>query len=147
MATIHVMRRRASSALLSVLIALAVFGAPATFAVFSQTVRAPLRVMPAMESALVAAPALDFQASRAAQNTAVTRRVFGLGTSEILVIIGAAMLVLGPDALKGFAKEAGKAAGDLKEVPKAFQEGMDETDAEKATQDVQVVKKDEDKKA
>lgn len=54
----------------------------------------------------------------------LARRVFGLGTSEILVILAIGALVLGPDALKNVAKEAGKAASDLKDVPDAFQEGM-----------------------
>merc|ERR550525_350641 len=57
---------------------------------------------------------------------ATVRRVFGLGTSEILVILLVGALFLGPDALKNIAKEAGKAAGDLKDVPDAFQEGMNE---------------------
>jgi len=52
--------------------------------------------------------------------------VFGLGTSEILVILAIGAFVLGPDALKSAAKEAGKAASDLKDVPDAFQAGMDE---------------------
>ncbi|CAK0849758.1 unnamed protein product, partial [Prorocentrum cordatum] len=52
----------------------------------------------------------------------VARRVFGLGTSEILVILAIGALVLGPDALKNVAKEAGKAASDLKDVPDAFQD-------------------------
>merc|ERR1719436_1232290 len=54
------------------------------------------------------------------------RRVFGLGTSEILVILAVGAFLLGPETLKGFAKEAGKAAGDLKDVPEAFQAGMEE---------------------
>mmetsp|Transcript_65024 Transcript_65024/g.183558 ORF Transcript_65024/g.183558 Transcript_65024/m.183558 type:complete len:167 (+) Transcript_65024:60-560(+) len=55
-------------------------------------------------------------------------RIFGLGTTEILVILAVGALFFGPEALKDFAKEAGKAAGDLKDVPKAFQDGMEETD-------------------
>jgi len=62
------------------------------------------------------------------QASATTRRIFGLGTSEILVILAVGILFFGPETLKGVAKEAGKAAGDLKEVPKAFQEGMDAAD-------------------
>ena len=67
--------------------------------------------------------------------TLTARRLFGLGTSELLVILGAAILFFGPDALKSVAKEAGKAAGDLKEVPKAFEEGMSETDKTKTAED------------
>mmetsp|Transcript_112371 Transcript_112371/g.317595 ORF Transcript_112371/g.317595 Transcript_112371/m.317595 type:complete len:182 (+) Transcript_112371:99-644(+) len=61
---------------------------------------------------------------------AIRRRIFGLGTSEILVILAVGAVFFGPEALKGVAKEAGKAAGDLKDVPKAFQEGMDETEGQ-----------------
>eukprot|EP00933_Yihiella_yeosuensis_P015286 TRINITY_DN13393_c0_g1_i1.p1 TRINITY_DN13393_c0_g1~~TRINITY_DN13393_c0_g1_i1.p1 ORF type:complete len:168 (+),score=57.86 TRINITY_DN13393_c0_g1_i1:87-590(+) len=64
----------------------------------------------------------------------VARQIFGLGTSEILVILGAAILFFGPETLKGVAKEAGKAAGDLKDVPEAFQKGMEETDKTKSTE-------------
>merc|ERR1712032_855519 len=60
------------------------------------------------------------------------RQVFGLGTSEILVILAAAAIFFGPEALKGVAKEAGKAAADLKDVPKAFEEGMETASASKA---------------
>mmetsp|Transcript_56715 Transcript_56715/g.165975 ORF Transcript_56715/g.165975 Transcript_56715/m.165975 type:complete len:170 (-) Transcript_56715:120-629(-) len=59
------------------------------------------------------------------------RHVFGLGTSEILVILAVGAIFFGPETLKGFAKEAGKAASDLKDVPKAFEEGMDVAAAEK----------------
>mmetsp|Transcript_4780 Transcript_4780/g.11231 ORF Transcript_4780/g.11231 Transcript_4780/m.11231 type:complete len:158 (-) Transcript_4780:114-587(-) len=59
-------------------------------------------------------------------------RIFGLGTSELLVILAVAVLFFGPEALKGVAKEAGKAAADLKDVPKAFEEGMETAAAAKA---------------
>eukprot|EP00913_Durusdinium_trenchii_P030249 g28339.t1 len=72
--------------------------------------------------------------AEAEQTSKTARRLFGLGTSELLVILGAAILFFGPDALKSVAKEAGKAAGDLKEVPKAFEEGMSETDKTKKTE-------------
>ncbi|CAK0876234.1 unnamed protein product, partial [Prorocentrum cordatum] len=56
----------------------------------------------------------------------LARRIFGLGTSEILVILAIGALVLGPETLKSVAKEAGKAASDLKDVPDAFQEGINQ---------------------
>jgi len=82
--------------------------------------------------ALALASQLEGRYSTIHGRSAVARRIFGLGTSEILVILGVAALVLGPEALKDFAKEAGKAAGDLKDVPKAFQDGMDTAQSEKA---------------
>eukprot|EP00440_Ansanella_granifera_P021146 gb/GFBE01022960.1/.p1 GENE.gb/GFBE01022960.1/~~gb/GFBE01022960.1/.p1 ORF type:complete len:167 (+),score=53.82 gb/GFBE01022960.1/:1-501(+) len=63
------------------------------------------------------------------------RRIFGLGTSEILVILAVGILFFGPETLKSVAKEAGKAAGDLKDVPKAFEDGMNETDKTKKMKD------------
>jgi Sec-independent protein translocase protein TatA len=63
------------------------------------------------------------------------QRIFGLGTSEILVILAVGAFFFGPDKLKELAGEAGKAAGDLKDVPKAFEEGMKEKDKLKAGSD------------
>merc|ERR1711862_560295 len=61
----------------------------------------------------------------AAPVSTVPRRIFGLGMPEILVIMTVGAVVLGPETLKGVAMEAGKAAKDLKEVPDAFQKGME----------------------
>uniref|UniRef100_A0A7S4S6R9 Uncharacterized protein n=1 Tax=Alexandrium monilatum TaxID=311494 RepID=A0A7S4S6R9_9DINO len=69
--------------------------------------------------------------TRAGKST-TARRIFGLGTSEILVILAVGAVFFGPETLKGFAKEAGKAAADLKDVPKAFEEGMETAASEKA---------------
>lgn len=96
---------------------------------------------PALSSSLSARPKVEVQPRSGNIGTArsdralTARRLFGLGTSELLVILGAAILFFGPDALKSVAKEAGKAAGDLKEVPKAFEEGMSETDKTKTVEE------------
>eukprot|EP00438_Fugacium_kawagutii_P009779 Skav218800 [mRNA] locus=scaffold1140:274435:286554:+ [translate_table: standard] len=96
---------------------------------------------PALSSSLFARPKVEVNpqignAGNVRSDRALTaRRLFGLGTSELLVILGAAILFFGPDALKSVAKEAGKAAGDLKEVPKAFEEGMSETDKTKTAEE------------
>mmetsp|Transcript_8880 Transcript_8880/g.19506 ORF Transcript_8880/g.19506 Transcript_8880/m.19506 type:complete len:178 (-) Transcript_8880:117-650(-) len=90
-----------------------------------------LRITPARTS-----PSLTVEVPSVGARKGVTaRRIFGLGTAEIFVVLAVGALVLGPDALKGFAKEAGKAAGDLKEVPQAFQEGMDTIEATKEKKD------------
>ena len=63
-----------------------------------------------------------------------TMGLFGLGAPEIGVILVAAAFLLGPDKLASLGKDAGKIAGELKEVPKEFQAGMAEGEAQaKAT--------------
>jgi len=52
--------------------------------------------------------------------------LFGLGGPEIAVILIAAAFLLGPQKLAELGKDAGKIAGELKEVPKEFQKGMAE---------------------
>jgi len=54
--------------------------------------------------------------------------LFGLGIPEIAVILGIAGFVLGPDKLASMAKDLGKVAGELKEVPKEFAEGLKESE-------------------
>ena len=55
--------------------------------------------------------------------------LFGLGAPEIGIILVAAAFLLGPDKLASLGKDAGRIAGELKEVPKEFQEGMKEGEA------------------
>jgi sec-independent protein translocase protein TatA len=55
--------------------------------------------------------------------------LFGLGAPEVGIILVAAAFLLGPDKLAEFGKDAGKIAGELKEVPKEFQAGMAEGEA------------------
>uniref|UniRef100_A0A7S2XUZ2 Uncharacterized protein n=1 Tax=Fibrocapsa japonica TaxID=94617 RepID=A0A7S2XUZ2_9STRA len=52
--------------------------------------------------------------------------LFGLGAPEIAVCVIVAALVLGPDKLISSARDVGKMAGELKEVPKEFQKGLEE---------------------
>ena len=59
-----------------------------------------------------------------------TMGLFGLGAPEIGVILVAAAFLLGPEKLASLGKDAGKIAGELKEVPKEFQEGMKEGEAQ-----------------
>ncbi len=56
--------------------------------------------------------------------------LFGLGAPEIGIILVAAAFLLGPDKLASLGKDAGKIAGELKEVPKEFQAGMAEGEAQ-----------------
>eukprot|EP00752_Nemacystus_decipiens_P006019 g5436.t1 len=59
-------------------------------------------------------------------STTTTMGLFGLGAPEIAVCIAVAALILGPDKMAGFAKDMGKMAGELKDVPKEFQAGIQE---------------------
>eukprot|EP00815_Leptocylindrus_aporus_P012164 CAMPEP_0116073902 /NCGR_PEP_ID=MMETSP0322-20121206/15570_1 /TAXON_ID=163516 /ORGANISM="Leptocylindrus danicus var. apora, Strain B651" /LENGTH=142 /DNA_ID=CAMNT_0003563367 /DNA_START=97 /DNA_END=525 /DNA_ORIENTATION=- len=55
--------------------------------------------------------------------------LFGLGGPEIGVILVAAAFLLGPQKLAELGKDAGKIAGELKEVPAEFQKGIEEGEA------------------
>ena len=55
-----------------------------------------------------------------------TMGLFGLGAPEIAIILVAAAFLLGPQKLAELGKDAGKIAGELKEVPKEFQKGLEE---------------------
>ena len=52
--------------------------------------------------------------------------LFGLGGPELAVILITAAFLLGPQKLAELGKDAGKIAGELKEVPKEFQKGISE---------------------
>ena len=69
-------------------------------------------------------PALEKQ--RKSMASVQTMGLFGLGAPELLVIGVAAAFLLGPQKLAELGKDAGKIAGELKEVPKEFQAGMQE---------------------
>lgn len=61
-----------------------------------------------------------------------TMGLFGLGAPEIAIILVAAAFLLGPQKLAELGKDAGKIAGELKEVPKEFQKGLSEGEASAA---------------
>ena len=67
--------------------------------------------------------------SRSSVASVQTMGLFGLGGPEIAVILVAAAFLLGPQKLAELGKDAGKIAGELKEVPKEFQAGMAEGEA------------------
>ena len=69
---------------------------------------------------------------RDARRSVVTNSLFGLGAPELVVILGLGAFVLGPDKLASMAKDFGKVAGELKDVPKEFKEGLEEGEAAKA---------------
>jgi sec-independent protein translocase protein TatA len=59
-----------------------------------------------------------------------TQGLFGLGAAEIAIILVAAAFLLGPQKLAELGRDAGKMAGELKEVPKEFQKGIAEGEKE-----------------
>jgi Sec-independent protein translocase protein TatA len=60
------------------------------------------------------------------QRAFVLHDLLGLGPTEIVVILVAGLVLFGPDTLKSLSKDVGRAAAELKEIPKTFKEGMDE---------------------
>lgn len=52
--------------------------------------------------------------------------LLGLGAPEIAICLVAGLVLFGPETLKSLSKDFGKAAAELKEIPKTFKEGMDE---------------------
>lgn len=66
------------------------------------------------------------QKQRSSVASVQTMSLFGLGGPEIAVILIAGAFLLGPQKLAELGKEAGKMAGELKEVPKEFQQGLAE---------------------
>jgi sec-independent protein translocase protein TatA len=72
----------------------------------------------------------SLQRQRKSVASVQTMGLFGLGAPEIGVILVAAAFLLGPDKLASLGKDAGKIAGELKEVPKEFQRGMEEGEAQ-----------------
>ena len=51
--------------------------------------------------------------------------LFGLGTPELAIIAGVALLLLGPEQVKSMAKEVGKVSAELKQVPEEFNKGVE----------------------
>ena len=51
------------------------------------------------------------------------RDILGLGPAEIAVTLVVGLVLFGPETLKSLSKDVGKAAAELKEIPKTFKEG------------------------
>lgn len=52
--------------------------------------------------------------------------ILGLGPAEIAITLVVGLVLFGPETLKSLSKDVGRAAAELKEIPKTFKEGMDE---------------------
>lgn len=75
-------------------------------------------------------PPAALQRQRKSVANVQTMSLFGLGAPELAIIMVAAAFLLGPQKLAELGKDAGKIAGELKEVPKEFQKGMAEGEDE-----------------
>ena len=86
----------------------------------------PLRSAQGAATAARSATPLPAAAAAAAVRVpaAPTMGLFGLGTPEIAIIAGVALLVLGPDQVKKLAKDVGKISAELKQVPEEFNAGI-----------------------
>jgi sec-independent protein translocase protein TatA len=73
---------------------------------------------------------LVLQRQRKSMAVVATQGLFGLGAAEIGIILVAAAFLLGPQKLAELGRDAGKMAGELKEVPKEFQKGIAEGEKE-----------------
>lgn len=111
----------------SLVIFFSIFGIAAAFAPVNSHLGVT-RVTPS-------SPMTEFQpASLQRQRNSVaqvqTMGLFGLGAPEVGIILVAAAFLLGPEKLASLGKDAGKIAGELKEVPVEFQKGLEEGEAQ-----------------
>ena len=60
------------------------------------------------------------------RSQAPLRDLLGFGPAEIALTLVVALVLFGPETLKSLSKDVGRAAAELKEIPKTFKEGMDE---------------------
>jgi Sec-independent protein translocase protein TatA len=67
-----------------------------------------------------------FGSSIIAQRSQPLRDILGLGPAEIAITLVVALVLFGPETLKSLSKDVGRAAAELKEIPKTFKEGMEE---------------------
>ena len=108
-----------------------VIGSTSGFAPLSHTAFNAASTMPAATDSSMNPqfhPALQRQ--RKSMAPIQTQSLFGLGAPELAIIAIAAAFLLGPQKLAELGKDAGKIAGELKEVPKEFQKGMAEGEME-----------------
>jgi Sec-independent protein translocase protein TatA len=60
------------------------------------------------------------------QRTRPLNDLLGFGPAEIGIVLVVALVLFGPETLKSLSKDVGRAAAELKEIPKTFKEGMEE---------------------
>lgn len=108
------------------------------FALFCATLCCAAGFTPAAVRPFVAqsgrSAALVPQISLSPRAAAPAMGLFGLGAPEIAICGAVALMLLGPDKLKEFAKEAGKMSADLKQVPEEFNAALKDAEKEKEEQ-------------
>ena len=84
------------------------------------------------------------------QTTSQLSSFFGLGPAELIIIAIAGLVVIGPDKLLQFSKEAGEVAGktgtgmgdewsEIKAIPEEFQKGVEEGEIEARSRKAKVM--------
>lgn len=84
----------------------------------------PVKQTPALVRRQLVARTSYFQRSQ--RRITALKDLLGLGAPEIAICLVAGLVLFGPETLKSLSKDFGKAAAELKEIPKTFKEGMDE---------------------
>jgi sec-independent protein translocase protein TatA len=113
----------------AVVLLLSAFGNVSAFAPSSSKFGVPSTRIAAPSAQTFYQPAA-LQRQRHSVAQVQTMGIFGLGPAEVGIILVVAAFILGPEKLAEFGKDAGKIAGELKEVPKEFQAGMAEGEAQ-----------------
>ena len=90
-----------------------------------QRVRAPLASEEIQPSSTISAK-LEYGMRVSRRSQAPLRDLLGFGPAEIALTLVVALVLFGPETLKSLSKDVGRAAAELKEIPKTFKEGMDE---------------------
>lgn len=78
------------------------------------------------DSAIFQPTTSSFGSSIVSQRSKPLKDLLGLGPAEIAITLVVGLVLFGPETLKSLSKDVGRAAAELKEIPKTFKEGMDE---------------------
>ena len=113
------------TAILAILTAMS--ASAAAFAPTKQTfINRSINVNSLQQASPLAEKPIAIQNQRYSMAQVQTMSLFGLGGPELAIILIVAAFVLGPEKLAALGKDAGKIAGELKEVPKEFAKGLEE---------------------
>jgi len=97
--------------------------APASIVAFVRPMPSSLKLV---RTTTTYSPIPLVQAQAQSRRLAPLKDLLGLGPAEIAITLVVALVLFGPETLKSLSKDVGKAAAELKEIPKTFKEGMEE---------------------